>query len=146
MLPLSFLQTITRYLCKQCRSRWASSYRADPLGSTLFSFLVLILDWSPCLHQWTSKFKGRRVQFRNRVKGIRNRWMFLQRWMVRTVDRISCNIRKHTVWHVRPPKIQISLRFCNPKCTHWSFIGCILDSTGCKVSSCVQHRLIRLPW
>ena len=45
------------------------------------------------------------------------------------------NIRKCTFGHVCPGKIQISLQLI------WIFARCILDSQGCKVSSCDKQRL-----
>ena len=48
----------------------------------------------------------------------------------------SRNVKKRIFGHVRPAKIQISLSLI--RIFNWR----ILDSQGCKVSSCGQRRLI----
>ena len=52
-------------------------------------------------------------------------------WHMVAFQEMSSNVRKPTFGHVRPAKIQINLRIR----AAW------LDSQGCKVSSCRQHRL-----
>ena len=65
-------------------------------------------------------------------------------------EHLSRNIRKHTIGHVRPANIQISL--CGRSLIR-IFTGLFLDSKGCRVSSCGLLRLwliwiwlLRLIW
>ena len=52
-------------------------------------------------------------------------------WHMVNFQEMSSNVRKSTFEHLRPAKIQLNLLIC----AAW------LDSQGCKMSSCGQHRL-----